>query len=540
VATGDQGEIHRVTPAGAGSVFFRTEETHARSLAIDANDNLIVGTEPGGLILRVTQAGAGFVLYQAAKREITAVAAAPDGTIYAAGTGARQPAATATPTVAAQPAAQPAPGGVQIITIQPGQPPAAPVAQPPQVGSDIYRIQTDGYARRVWNHPQDLVYALAFDGSGRLLAGTGNRGMLYRLDNDRSFTRLLSVDPTQITGLVSAPDGRVYAVTGNIGKVLSIGPGTESSGTFESDVLDATAFSYWGRLTREANGGVLFETRSGNLSRAQRNWSPWARLNADRVASPAARFLQYRATLSGAATLTEVHLAYEMKNVAPVVEEVEITPPNYRFPAPVPGAPAINTTLELPPLGKRASPATPASETTFPALTWAKGQIGARWLASDDNGDTLEFKIEIRAVNETVWKMLREKVREHYFSWDSTAFPDGKYLLRITASDAPSNPPDQTLSASRESDPFLIDNTPPEISISGTQVHVKDALSILGNAEYSVNGGDWMVVEPTTRLTDSNEHDYRLTVNRPTGETTISFRVEDEYGNQAVARTTLK
>src|SRR5277367_690781 len=90
IATGDQGEIHRVTAAGAGSVFFKTEETHARSMAMDANDNLIVGTDPGGLIMRVTPAGEGFVLYQAPKREITAVAVAPDGTIYAAGVGNKQ------------------------------------------------------------------------------------------------------------------------------------------------------------------------------------------------------------------------------------------------------------------------------------------------------------------------------------------------------------------------------------------------------------------------------------------------------------------
>ena len=42
--------------------------------------------------------------------------------------------------------------------------------------------------------------------------------------------------------------------------------------------------------------GTLFETRSGNVGRAQRNWSAWAPLNQGRVASPPARFLQYRAT----------------------------------------------------------------------------------------------------------------------------------------------------------------------------------------------------------------------------------------------------
>ena len=93
VATGDQGEIHRVTPDGKGRVFFKSEETHVRSMAIDPNDNLIVGTEPGGLVLRVSPAGEGFVLYQMAKREVTAVAVARDGSIYAAAVGAKQAAA---------------------------------------------------------------------------------------------------------------------------------------------------------------------------------------------------------------------------------------------------------------------------------------------------------------------------------------------------------------------------------------------------------------------------------------------------------------
>jgi hypothetical protein len=60
----------------------------------------------------------------------------------------------------------------------------------------------------------------------------------------------------------------------------------------------------------------------------------------------------------------------------------------------------------------------------------------------------------------------------------------------------------------------------------------------LSKAEYSVNGGDWIVVEPTTRLTDSPEHDYRVTLaTRPPGEITVAVRVEDAYGNQAVAKT---
>ena len=205
-----------------------------------------------------------------------------------------------------------------------------------QGGSEIYRIQPDGYARRVWTHAQDVVYALAFDAQGNVIAGTGNRGNVYRLDSDHSYTRLLNLAAAQVTGFAPGANGRLYAVTGNIGEIFSIGPERESSGTLESDVLDAGAFSYWGRMTSlySGSGSVTFETRSGNVSRAQKDWSPWAKLSGDRVISPAARFLQYRATVAGAAELYDVTAAYEMKNVAPVIETVESTPRQLQIPSP--------------------------------------------------------------------------------------------------------------------------------------------------------------------------------------------------------------
>nr|MDP9114702.1 hypothetical protein [Acidobacteriota bacterium] len=299
VATGDQGEIHRVTPNGAGSVFYRTEEAHVRSLAIDARDNLIAGTDPSGLILRISPAGQGFVLYEADKREITTVAVAADGNVYAAGSGTKAPATAPAP--APQRQVQTSVGGIT-LAVPTGGPPngaaaatagGAPAAV--QGGSEIYRIQPDGDARRVWTHAQDVVYALAFDAQGNVIAGTGNRGNVYRLDSDHSYTRLLNLAAAQVTGFAPGANGRLYAVTGNIGEIFSIGPERESSGTLESDVLDAGAFSYWGRMTSlySGSGSVTFETRSGNVSRAQKDWSPWAKLSGDRLISPAARFLQY-------------------------------------------------------------------------------------------------------------------------------------------------------------------------------------------------------------------------------------------------------
>src|ERR1035438_9617834 len=174
-ATGDKGELHRVTPDGKGTVFFKTEETHVRSLAIDGKGNLILGTEPGGLVLRVSPAGEGFVLYQMPKREVTAVAQAPDGAIYAAAVGNRQPAPVPTPTPPPTAPLAPAVPSHGTPTAGAGATAARlPAAPPPSTapmgvagGSEVYRIDPDGSPRRVWGHAQDVVYAIAFDAAGR-------------------------------------------------------------------------------------------------------------------------------------------------------------------------------------------------------------------------------------------------------------------------------------------------------------------------------------------------------------------------------------
>ena len=581
VATGDQGEVHRVAPDGKGSVFFKTEETHARSLAVDAQDNLIVGTEPGGLIIRVSPDGHGFVLYQTPKREVTAVAVAPGGEIYAASVGNRSP---APPSLGSPPppppvTPAPAPAGANAITITarsnapaPNVSPLPTVPAPIAGGSEVYRIDAEGSPRRMWSNAQDIVYAIGFDSENRPLIGTGNRGKIYRINSATLSTVLIDAPPTQITGFASGPQHRLYAITGNIGKVYEIGPGLAPKGVFESDVLDAGAFSYWGRLSfRGTPADATIYTRSGNLNRPQDNWSPWAPLRIQhdagvppcsrcldgQVTSPSARFLQYKVELSAknAATPAEiasVEVAYLPKNCAPVIDEIEITPPNYRFPAPSSPPTTAASTLSLPPLGQKrhASSGVSLDLSSSQSLTSAKGWIGARWSASDENGDSLLYTIEIRGVNESGWKLLKDKLRDKYYSWDSTAFPDGEYEVRVTASDSPSNPPAEALTATLTSDPFLIDNTPPEIlnltaTANGNQIQVswkaRDARSIIDHAEYSLNGGDWSMVEPTSRLSDAPEEDYRLTIPRAsTGEQTIAVRVTDSYDNQAVAKTVIK
>jgi hypothetical protein len=280
-----------------------------------------------------------------------------------------------------------------------------------------------------------------------------------------------------------------------------------------------------------------------------------ARCGGGRIASPSARFLQYKVELnvSGskmAPELASVEIAYLPKNTAPLVEDIDIAPPNYKFPAPsAPAAPS--TSITLPPLGQRKGVSSPSLDlTTSQTLTYSKGWIGVRWAAADEDGDSLIYKIEIRGENESEWRLLKDKVHDKYYGWDSTAFPDGEYLVRVSASDAPSNPPDQALSSALISDPFLIDNTPPRIlnltaAPSGSRIQVQwkalDSRSNIDKAEYSVNGGDWLIVQPVSKLSDSPEEEYRLLLDRASpGEQVIAVRVSDEFDNQTTDKVVVK
>jgi hypothetical protein len=569
VATGDSGVVYKVAPDGSGSKFFETNETHARSMIIDDSGNLIVGTEPGGLIFRITPQGKGFVLYQADKREVTAVAE-HNGIIYAAAIGNKVANVPVTGPPPILPSRPPAPvtstGTIRVGSAPPSLPPAVgSLSAAVTGGSTLYRIQKDGFTEPIWNSSTELVYAIAFDGSGKPLVGTGNKGIIYRIDSDQLFTELLNTPPTQVIVLLPGRNGVIYAATGNVGNLYSIGPGLQAAGTLASEAFDTNDFAYWGKAHIRSTlhgGSIALDTRSGNLNNPENDWSPWSPAPVNEaggaIGSPPARFLQYRLTLTRSADgespdLNTIDIAFLPKNVAPKVLQIDLAPFNYRQ---APGTSPLErtvmqsgspTTLTLPAVGQKKAPPTITMEGAGSAtLQYSKGYVTVRWNASDANNDPLVYKVEIRREHDSQWRLLKDKLQDRFYAFDSTTLPDGKYVVRVTASDAPGNTPAEAMTGSLDTDPFTIDNTPPEIvnlsrSAEGRRSVVAfaahDALSWIDKAEYSVNGGDWVLVQPEGRVTDSQTLSYKLRV--PAGQD-IAIRVFDENDNVVVKQAPAK
>ena len=556
VATGDHGEIYKVTPKGDHSLFFKSDETHIRVLALDSRGNVIAGTDGSGLVYRISPAGEGFVLYSAPKKEITALALDREGNIYAAGVGEKRAGSSASsttsilltlPTAPALPTASTGP--VPLVS-------ATPAMQIPSSGSgasggsDVYRIAADGSPLRLWSSHDDIVYALAFDSHDKLLAGTGNRGHVFAIDGSDEFTDFLKAPASQVTGFARAPGGGLYAASSNLGKIFVLGPGLASEGSYESDVFDAKIFSRWGRVEFRGAGNVDVLARSGNVDNPDRNWSPWKQVDLTKgadMAVPAARYAQWKVVLHAGNTkpaVDTVTLNYLPKNVAPEIDDVTVQI-GIRY-----QTPSKSTGLNL------GTDVSGSSGTHFDSpvpSSHDRDSIGVKWNAHDENDDQLVYSVYYRGDGDSRWLLLKDNLSDKAYSFDASLLPDGGYTVKVVASDSPSHSPGEGLTTSRESRRFEVDTTAPRIenltsTLEGAQIHVhfraEDGFSSIRRAEFSVDAGDWKYVDPVGQLSDAKTEDYDFKVPLEAEKDTASehvvvVRVYDKYDNMGAAKTVL-
>jgi len=158
----------------------------------------------------------------------------------------------------------------------------------------------------------------------------------------------------------------------------------------------------------------------------------------------------------------------------------------------------------------------------------------------------LRYAVYYRGENEREWKLLKDNLDQKFYSWDTATLPDGAYYLKIVSTDSPSNSPATTLKTERESERFEIDNTPPVIeklewhsANSNATFTAKDAASNIDHAQYSVDGGEWILVSPNGNISDAPEERYEFSVEKlSAGEHTIAVRAFDRFDNVGSAKIT--
>jgi len=496
--TTPQGYIYKISPKGRGEIFFKTKEKYVWDLLFDSRGNLYAATGVEGKIYKVSPGGKGEVVYKSEDPHIMTLAynkslfcgTSGSGLVYRV-TDNDVMSIYDTPQAEVH----------SIVLDKSNNLYLGCVPESTEAGVEVYRIDTSGILS--WRQPLEdsLLLAMVMDERYGLVIGTGYKGRVYSFSSDNRPSLLLKLKEPEILSLYS--NENLLLGTASPSKIYSVKRAYTKEGEYTSKVLDAGTIVKWGRIKAEMERPrgtkILLFTRSGNSEEPDRTWSRWREVERGMIKSPSARFLQWKAILSTRDSkktplLKSLNIWYLPTNLPPVIESVKVS---------------------------------------------KEGEIS--WESWDPNEDSLIFDLYFRGIGEKDWKVLKKGVEESPYTFNTQALPDGRYEIKLVASDRLSNPKGLALTSEKVTKPFIIDNTPPEIGRIGVKridtrryrisLKVEDRLSIISSAFYSINAGDWHPLSPDDLIFDSLSEKFSFDIEVEPGEWVVVVRVEDEMGN---------
>jgi len=509
-ATGPEGKVFRVEPNGSSSVYYRSGETHLVSLAMADNGDLLAGASgKAGNLYRITGPGRATVLATLPGEEVKGIAVSK-GAIWAIGNEygeAPEP-----------PKRSPAAGRT---------PPGPSTGPRPKAGKGVlYRFDAQGRPERMMKHDDTHYLALSVDEQGRAYVGTGANGRVYTVDDAHVVTLLADTDERQV-GAVQVSGGKGFVATSDPPVVHRILARGGADAVWTSKVLDATLRARFGTLSWHASGPLELSTRTGNTATPDGTWTPWSNpvTTSSAIASGSGRYVQVRARWARDpnAVLTEVTIPFVTDNVRPVVTEVSAAAKGAPAKEPATGVPASGGDV-----GKHES------------------VVKVTWKVENPDSDPLRYRVAFKREGQTQWRDALKTDEVHTkteLEWETAALPEGKYRVRVEASDESANPPDQVQKHALESETVLVDNTPPRIedlTLAGRRLRARvvDGTSPVARVELSVDGKtEWRPLGAADGIFDTADErlDADVALLVPPGSHIVVVRAYDAAGN-AVTR----
>jgi hypothetical protein len=534
-SSGENGEVYRVERDGRTQLVAGIPDAHVVSLAWWQN-RIVCGTDARGLLVAIDPAsGEKEVLYDTTQEEVVAILPLGERLLFAAN-GEQASANEAKESDALS---------LPVIEVKADGQPAA---------STLYERDAGGLVRPVWFSREKQILSLCSAPDGRVLVGTGSEGALYALDASWDATRLADFEEADI--LCLAQEGqRVFVGTGTGGAVYFVDFDRSREGVYTSRAFDARMTARWGMpfWKMGGDGQLVFATRSGQTEEPDETWSPWQPLQDGRVPSPPARFLQWRATLSsgpqGGLRVETVTVPYRGPNRAPEIAGVIVSPKAPEMAATDGGGGPVRQEL---PGGVKVdysfddAGGSAARET--PRGLWTRSLRSAVWQAKDPDDDGLRYDLYLRFGGEEAFYLVKKDLTDAAWTWESSAWPDGWYQLKVVARDDADNIAGEGREASRLSALFQIDNTPPrllDVRVAGQESELvlsgnaEDDASRIGGLEFSLDGESWRPGLPSDGICDGLQESFAIPLpSRTDGRrpTVVGVRIWDEVGNPASAR----
>ena len=558
VATGHSGRVYRVddpSPGATGRIVLDSRDEHVRTLSRSSRGGFFAGSGENGILYRIDASGKSAVVYDSPMNEMASIAILEDEdgreVIYAA---------ILSPLGNTQAQDGSGAGNVTVrVTADDGDDDADQDEQQQQEDDQqqrprrrqeetyhgaVFRITADGYGRQIWESREVLPLSLLAHGGDGVLVGTSDDGRVLFIEASGDEAEFTRVPASHVNALIA--DGEeIVAAASNLGMIARISPGASRKGTITSGVHDAGFISTWGSIawTAElpAGSSIALQVRTGNTEDADGSWSDWSGDyiggSGTPIDRPKARFLQWRAVLTGgrndnSPVLHGVRIGYLQDNLPPVISGIDVLAPGV----------ALSASGDRPENGGRRVPSQPRQANR-------KGERSVVWKAEDANGDEIRYDVYYKGEDEGLWKPMARDLVDQFWSWDETLMPDGIYRVRVTATDSPSNPPGESLTSSRTSIAFDVDNTPPYMTPPASKVtagnaevtvNVVDSFSPIGDVSYSLNASEWIPLLPEDKVADSTRESYRFrTQALDPGEYVVTIRASDRAGNTTAGKVVI-
>ncbi len=563
VATGNPAKIYRL-PANLQSgseaeVWFTCPQTHLTQLDWDANGHLLAGSSPEGILYRIEGKDKVYALYNTGSQEIKAITANRDGSILFS-TFNRSVNSKNTQSSPVSDSSNTLPAYSVKVSSSDSNSNNAPKSND-QGSSRIYKIDSEGFVDPYWETLNFNIYSLIRFADNNWLIGTNDKGRLYSVVNRNEWSLLQQApDGGELTVLIPDPmhHESVLAITSNPAKIYRLQVDVAGTGVYTSDVIDAQQIVRWGNLLPVTDSPLVsptsFRTRSGNTDKPDDTWNDWIDVikNAENweLKSPNARYLQYEITFGSdsdsshnADAISSIRIFHQSRNTAPYFEAIRLLPVGLELIQ----APTVMRNIDLVKLLDEKDPNKFIS-TRKPRMQLKQmgeeGLISVGWKAVDPNGDAMEFSLLIKKDGTASWIKLVEELEEPIATINTKGFDEGNYHLKVVASDAPDNEAGQELEGFLVSEHFLIDNSPPSISILKKEwrkkkmhLHLKvsDKHSILMEFYYQLDGKLNKSIRPIDGLFDSKSESFNLELsNLKPGKHSLLLEAYDETGNAGV------
>jgi hypothetical protein len=170
--------------------------------------------------------------------------------------------------------------------------------------------------------------------------------------------------------------------------------------------------------------------------------------------------------------------------------------------------------------------------------------VHVTWKIDNPDQDALRYRLAYRREGEPWRDMLRtdEIVTKAEYEWETATLPEGKYRVRVEASDEVANPPDQVLKHTLETSGVLVDNTPPtfaSLAFRGRRLtaRVIDGVGPITRVDISIDGhAEWRPLAPVGGIYDSSDESFDADVSAvvPPGTHIVAVRAFDAAGNFVV------